>query len=526
MPVVAIAAARGMPVGSRLAVEGTVTALPGRVLRAGVTFLQDGTGGIAVALPDGDRYGRHQAGCHRPGRGQAGRPIRQPGAAGDAAPRMSWCSAVAVCPSPATLTSSGLTEAREGRAGPGHGGHRGHRDRAAAARSPSRSGTTAARRVSSCSAPWVSRATRFTTGARLVATGIVGQRESTSGAGDGYRLWPRDSTDLVIAAATPTSRPGGAATATPDADDPTRQRAARSATDRAHRVGPRGRHRHGPGHHHGAGRPARRRGPPTDHPGRQRCDPAAAARMAPPRPAWAPASGRTGEVGTWYGGLQLAADGRASVLGRTTASPVVLRRAPAAPTSGASSGSPCASRMCPGRARRGARRHPLGAGGSLPIVGVAGSHIPSTALAEGRSATITGIVKRAYPTAVGPAVRARPPRSARISSWVAIRPAPAPAPDVRAPPGRRPERRPGDAPGATDAVRTQPSWIPRWTALTGLAGRHVRVSGALRQVERSLLTIDDGSASALVRLLDDDATFEPPLVAGRGAQRDGRGRRA
>jgi len=47
-----IAAARSLAVGSRVAVEGTVTALPGRVLRAGVTFVQDGTGGIAVQLPD------------------------------------------------------------------------------------------------------------------------------------------------------------------------------------------------------------------------------------------------------------------------------------------------------------------------------------------------------------------------------------------------------------------------------------------------------------------------------------------
>ena len=50
--------------------------------------------------------------------------------------------------------------------------------------------------------------------------------------------------------------------------------------------------------------------------------------------------------------------------------------------------------------------------------------------------------------------------------------------------------------------------------LTGLVGRHVRVSGALRRVDRALLTIDDGSASAIVRLLDDAATFQPPLAAG------------
>jgi hypothetical protein len=50
--------------------------------------------------------------------------------------------------------------------------------------------------------------------------------------------------------------------------------------------------------------------------------------------------------------------------------------------------------------------------------------------------------------------------------------------------------------------------------LTRMTGRHVRVSGALRHVDHALLTIDDGSASALVRLLDGDATFQPPLMPG------------
>ena len=35
----------------------------------------------------------------------------------------------------------------------------------------------------------------------------------------------------------------------------------------------------------------------------------------------------------------------------------------------------------------------------IAIAGLAGSGIPSTALIEGRQATVTGIVKRAYPTA-------------------------------------------------------------------------------------------------------------------------------
>ena len=41
----------------------------------------------------------------------------------------------------------------------------------------------------------------------------------------------------------------------------------------------------------------------------------------------------------------------------------------------------------------------LGAAGTLPIVGLARSGIPADALEEGRNATITGIVKRAHPSA-------------------------------------------------------------------------------------------------------------------------------
>ena len=38
-------------------------------------------------------------------------------------------------------------------------------------------------------------------------------------------------------------------------------------------------------------------------------------------------------------------------------------------------------------------------GGGIPIVGLERSGIASTALLAGRTATVTGIVKRAYPTA-------------------------------------------------------------------------------------------------------------------------------
>ena len=47
----------------------------------------------------------------------------------------------------------------------------------------------------------------FPVGASLRVTGIVGQRESSSGAGDGYRLWPRDRADISVTTRGPHAPP-------------------------------------------------------------------------------------------------------------------------------------------------------------------------------------------------------------------------------------------------------------------------------------------------------------------------------
>ena len=238
---------------------------------------------------------------------------------------------------------------------------------------------------------------RFTTGARVVATGVVGQRESTSGAGDGYRLWPRESSDLVISAATPTPRPGAAATPRPT---PT--------TRPGSTIGPAGTVRIGSVHE---GDTVTIQGTVTapggllDGEGRRLTvqDGSGAILLRVPEGARPPGVGTrvrvSGEVGTWYGGLQVAATAAPSVLGQTTASPVVLRRAPGAPDEWRLVRVTVRVSDVTRSGETWRAEASLGAGGSLPIAGVAGSHIPSTALVEGRSATITGIVKRAYPTA-------------------------------------------------------------------------------------------------------------------------------
>jgi len=502
-----------MAVGSRLAVEGTVTAVPGRVLRAGVTFLQDGTGGLAVELPDGTDPSAVRPGVIVQLSGKLANPYAnlelRAGSSADLV-----VLGRGGLPAPTTLTSSGLTESREGEVARITGVIEGVETGSSGSLAITLRDNGGEARVFVFGALGVSR-DRFTTNARLTATGIVGQRESASGAGDGYRLWPRDGGDLVIAAATPTGRPGGAPTPRPTATGRPGASAGPSPTVRIGSAR--------------EGQSVTVQGTVTapsgliDGEGRRVTiqDGSGAMLLRLPDGAPAPTVGTrvraSGEVGTWYGGLQLAADAAPSVLGRTTASPVVLRRAPSAVdewrlvrvtvriTNVSRSGDTWRAEAS------------LGAGGGLPIVGVSGSHIPSTAVAEGRSATVTGIVKRAYPTAADQrfALVPRGPADIQLGrdpSVVGTGPVTAGA--TGAPgdsdPGVDPASGPVDVTGlANDAVVDT-----TLDALTRLAGHHVRVSGALRHVDRSLLTIDDGSASAFIRLLDDGATFQPPLVPG------------
>ena len=132
-------------------------------------------------------------------------------------------------------------------------------------------------------------------------------------------------------------------------------------------------------------------------------DASAAVLLRLPSGSQAPSVGRrlrvTGEIGTYYGAPQLEAADAPQDLGREGGSPIVLHRAPVASdewrlvrvtvriTNVSRSGDTWRAEAS------------MGAGGSLPISGIAASRLPSTALDEGRGATITGIVKRAYPTA-------------------------------------------------------------------------------------------------------------------------------
>ena len=505
-PVVSIAAARGMPIGERVAVEGTVTVPVGRLLGPAMTFLQDGTGGLAVRLPNGFDVNSIQPGVILQVSGGLANPYANLELRA-AAPADVVLLGRGGVPNPVTLTSTGLAETREGELARISG----IVERVESGSSGSLAITIrdngGEARIFAFGAADISRG-RVASGSRLTATGVVGQRESASGVGDGYRLWPRGPADLVLEAAPPTARPGPTPaprptpTGRPGSGDPSRETVRIGSVRDGTTVTVQGTITTPVGLLDGESRRV------------IIADSSGAILVRFPDGASVPPVGTriraTGEVGTWFGGLQLATTDVPRTLGRTSARPVVLRRAPGAAdewrlvrltvriTDLARSGATWRAEAS------------LGAGGSLPIVGVTGAEIPSTALGEGQSATITGIVRRAYPTATDQRF-GLVPRSVRD---IELGRDPGSVGHTPDPGEEAPGEDAGAGPSEDPAIATGEVIDTTLDALTRLAGRHVRVSGALRQVDSALLTIDDGSATALVRLLDREATFQPPLAPG------------
>ena len=112
----------------------------------------------------------------------------------------------------------------------------------------------------------------------------------------------------------------------------------------------------------------------------------------------ASASESRGEVGTYYGAPQLTAES-ASRDGQSSVTPTSVRNGPIA--AALEWRLVTISGLVEDLHRDGEawRAEVALADGSVPVAGLERSGIDSTALVEGREATIVGIVKRAYPTA-------------------------------------------------------------------------------------------------------------------------------
>jgi hypothetical protein len=228
-----------------------------------------------------------------------------------------------------------------------------------------------------------------------------------------------------------------------------------------------------------------------------------------------------GEVGTYYGAPQLAAEGTVAALGRESPAPVVLRRAPVAAdewmlvrvvvqiTNVSKNGDTWRAEVS------------LGAGGTMPVTGVSGSGIPSTAMVEGRNATLTGIVRRAYPTASDQRFALVPRSAADIQLGATPAVSPGPVPTSRPGGGTPAPTSPtgtvarggtpvpgGGEPGssvASPAASQAPgasSGEPVATTINrlgSLVGQRVRVGGRVTSVDGPVSGIDDGTGQAVLR---------------------------
>ena len=198
---VTIAEARALPVGARPLVTGVVTAEPGRLLSERTLVIQDGSAGIFVRLPEGYPSADVPRGRIVQVRGELSAPYgnleMRPLDAADVTPM-----GIGGLPAPLALHSQDLDEDAEGLLA---------RLTSTIVLVEARSGGAFAvtiRDEQGTAQVYVHAGlgldpAAIERGQQLTATGIVGQRASGVGAADGYRLWPRDASDIVVSAAEP-----------------------------------------------------------------------------------------------------------------------------------------------------------------------------------------------------------------------------------------------------------------------------------------------------------------------------------
>ena len=350
-------------------------------------------------------------------------------------------------------------------------------------------------------------------GQRIRATGIVGQRASSSGAADGYRLWLRGSGDLQLLGDAPGSTPA------PTAD---------------------------PGDDSGTGKPPRVRiaearpgsivtivGTVTskagfiDSEGRRVTvqDRSGAILVRYPADAKPAAVGRTirttGEVGTWYGTRQLEAASTPKRKGRARVKPATLSHPPTEVDEWRLVKAWLTITEVARDGDTGRAEATLRSGVALPVAGLAGAGIDGQLLEPGRRARITGIVRRAHPSASDQrfALAPRSRKDIRLGELI-----------------DDPHDGDGDDGGDDDDDDDIAAWGPNGIAadgvvaatlvsLAGLDERVVRVGGRVTAITEQRLTLDDGTASGVVRIPQAVVPISPELQLGEVVNATGRVKR-
>jgi len=381
---IAISTARALPTGSRVTVAGVVTAEAGRLGTPPLLAIQDDGAGIVVRLPDSAP--RLARGTRIVVSGSLSDPYGQLEIRGLSSLRTLGSAAL---PAAVAVEGGTLGESVEARIVTAVGTVKTRPTKGTAGDFSfdlaTGSGTV---RIAVDGSAGLLPAT-ISVGERVRATGIAGQRASRKGAPDGYRVWLRDAADIVrLAGAGPSGSPepsGGPAGSTGaraiSIADAIRARTGKVLVEGIVVAD----------------------ATLLDATGRRIViqDRTAAVEVvlaAGPAPKVGTRVRIAGEMGRAYGAPRLRSSA-ATVLARGSAvAPLELRVAP---------GTAHEWRLVRVRGdivdvrKLGDRwRAELLVGGQrVPISGLAGAHIPATALIEGRTATIVGIVRRPYPTA-------------------------------------------------------------------------------------------------------------------------------
>jgi uncharacterized protein YdeI (BOF family) len=488
-PVITIIEARGAPAGAVVSVAGVVTAEGGRLGLPPLIAIADGTGGIVVRLPDG---------VPSPARGAT---VVVKGATADPYGQLEIRPAAAgfrvtgqgSLPTPAHLAAASLGEATEGRLAELTG-------TVLATPSKSTSGDlsvdladaagTSFRVIADASSKIAP--TDLVKGHTYTLTGIVGQHASRKGALDGYRIYLRDRGDVVAA---PTSGPapsGAAATVTSiaialalaDGKQVTIEATVTAGVALLDSSGRRIVVQDGSGAIEvflASGSPA----------------PAVGTRL------------RVGGVmGHAWGAPRIVASSVSAIAGGTAITAAALTRAPGERDEWQLvrlSGTVLKVERLGDRWRAEIQ---LADGTKVPVQGQAGAGIPSTAIVTGRRITVTGIVKRPYPTASDRRFAVLPRSGADLSIG--------PAGDGA---GTGVAGAAGTAAGsaAANAAGTPGIDVTPDTDLAALldhVGARVRVGGVIARLAAGGFDLDDGTAIARVELQGDMAGLVDSLRVG------------
>ena len=501
--------ARGAPVGAVVTVAGVVTAEAGRLGLPPLIAIADGTGGIAVRVPDG---------VPAPGRGSTvvvRGPLADPYGQLELRPLPAGFRVTGQGSLPAAirLNAADLGEATEGRlaeltgtvdAAPTKGTSG---DLSIILTDASGTGFRVLADGSSGIA-----ATTLVKGRTYRLTGIVGQRASRKGALDGYRLYVRDREDVVEIAAVggpgagASPGPGGGAAgavaiamalAVPDGTAVTIEATVTAGTTL------------------------------LDSSGRRVVvqDASGAIEVLLPTGVAGPAVGArirvTGTAGIAWGAPRIGATAIVA-LGTGSVSPGTLQRAPAERDEWRLvriAGTVLKVERLGDRWRADVS---LGDGTKVAVNGQAGAGIPSTAIVAGRRITVVGIVKRPYPTASDRRFAILPRSGADVSIGAA---ADAPPTGSLASGGAAGGAGTGSGTGSGAAVGAGgPLDITPDTDLAALSehvGEKVRVGGLIASVAGEGFDLDDGTALARIELRGDMAALLPHLREGEAVAATG-----